>query len=569
MSKIKVRDFDKGVEINNTFYPKNYFRILVEDSGVVRISEIENDKSLYIHNWDEFEAIDVNGDPVTIASISDLEDDVLVPFFFRISSGGGTGTGDVVGTTTSGANEIVLYSDATGKKIKTSNISITTTLGVDDTTVPTSKAVLDAIITQTYTSTTIPALQSGQEVDFVIDEFNNTYRYKVLTDTSALETPYTHPAKFLRISPHRSQFELKSLYRFFVAVSGTAPTYSSITYTYDGVNYSATAAFSATVGSILIYNYDTGLQVQAIALNNAKYLHYNTDNNKLYVSTDSNTIACYSPTGTLVGSYNIDNTVTLTGMSNIERVGVLQIAVYAWDSVTSNTFVYHVTLNANGTFATTIKQTANTGNNTAYSMCKYVASNNRLYCAASAPGSVSGARNKGYYMNLDIYGGAFVNTIVKVNLTDWESGYPYQAYSDLENIGNYMYLNCNYGIIRTDLDLANEKAILIDSTSNRFIDDIYTGRIKYVPGLNKLLVARYPKNTLIRGQEPMLVYQLDISEIKGFTATVNAARNVFISEFKATNGNINYDVNLVGVDEINNHIIVATKDVHIIKFYKF
>ena len=34
-------------------------------------------------------------------------------------------------------------------------------------------------ITKTQTSATIPA---GQEIDCVIDEFDNTYRYKVLTD---------------------------------------------------------------------------------------------------------------------------------------------------------------------------------------------------------------------------------------------------------------------------------------------------------------------------------------------------------------------------------------------------
>ena len=62
----------------------------------------------------------------------------------------------------------------------------------------------------------------------------------------------------------------------------------------------------------------------------------------------------------------------------------------------------------------------------------------------------------------------------------------------------------------------------------------------------------------------MFVYQLDISELEGFTITPNAARNVYISEFKVTNGNVNYDVNLAGIDEINHHIIVATKDAHVL-----
>lgn len=292
MSKIKVRDFDKGVEINNTFYPKNYFRILVEDNGVVRISEIENDKSLYIHNWDEFEAIDVNGNPVTIASISDLEDDVLVPFFFRISSGGGTGTGDVVGTTTSGANEIVLYSDATGKKIKTSNVSIATTLGTDDTTVPTSKAVLDAIITQTYTSATIPALQAGQEVDYVIDAFNNTYRYKVLTDTSALETPYTHPAKFLRISPLPLSIDHKETY--YSGDGAASNSRSAITYLVGGVVHLAVANASTDKGGVRIYNTATQEQVANIAVNGVQYITHSAIKGKLFFVTKTTLHVCSS-----------------------------------------------------------------------------------------------------------------------------------------------------------------------------------------------------------------------------------------------------------------------------------
>ena len=56
----------------------------------------------------------------------------------------------------------------------------------------------------------------------------------------------------------------------------------------------------------------------------------------------------------------------------------------------------------------------------------------------------------------------------------------------------YLYF---YGVIRTDLDLANEKAILLGSTSNRFLDDVDAGRMK-IYGWIKLVVARYPKNAL-------------------------------------------------------------------------
>ena len=132
--------------------------------------------------------------------------------------------------------------------------------------------------------------KAGDRIKYIIDDYGNYYEYDVVTETTAGQTPYTNPELFYRVNPSRSTFELKNLYRFFVANTGNAPTYSSITYTFDGVNYSATVAFSSTAGSILIYNHDTRLQVHTIALNNAKYICYNTDNNKLYVTTNSNTM---------------------------------------------------------------------------------------------------------------------------------------------------------------------------------------------------------------------------------------------------------------------------------------
>ena len=54
--------------------------------------------------------------------------------------------------------------------------------------------------------------------------------------------------------------------------------------------------------------------------------------------------------------------------------------------------------------------------------------------------SPGGARNKGYYMEFRYIGGAFVNTIVTVNLTNWESSTPFQIYSDIENVNDYLYL---------------------------------------------------------------------------------------------------------------------------------
>lgn len=53
----------------------------------------------------------------------------------------GGGSGDVVGPVSSTNNGIVLFDSTTGKLIKDSQKSITTTLGIDDTTVPTSLAV--------------------------------------------------------------------------------------------------------------------------------------------------------------------------------------------------------------------------------------------------------------------------------------------------------------------------------------------------------------------------------------------------------------------------------------------
>jgi hypothetical protein len=54
-------------------------------------------------------------------------------------------TGDVVGPASAVDGDIVLFSTTTGKLVKDSNITIVTTLGSTDTTIPTSKAVLTAI----------------------------------------------------------------------------------------------------------------------------------------------------------------------------------------------------------------------------------------------------------------------------------------------------------------------------------------------------------------------------------------------------------------------------------------
>lgn len=291
MSSIKVVDFEKGIEINDVFYPKNNFRILVEHNGYIRIVEIETGDTIFRAMWNDFEAIDRNGDPVTITTIDDLKDNVLKAFFFRIVEAGVDGIGDVISTTTSVNGDIVLFSDATGKNVKSSNISIATTLGTDNTTLPTSLAVkntTDELRVKTYTSTNIPALKVDQEIDYVIDVLNNTYRYKVLTATSALETPYTHASKFQRVSPTQGELQVK--YSLFAGDGTGAETREAITYTVSNVTYLALVNRSSTAGGIIIYNLTvpSPTPVAVVALNGAAYITYSTAKNRFYVTTWAN-----------------------------------------------------------------------------------------------------------------------------------------------------------------------------------------------------------------------------------------------------------------------------------------
>jgi hypothetical protein len=106
----------------------------------------------------------------------------------------GSGTGDVVGPSSATNGGITLFDLTTGKLIKDSGKTIVTTLGADDTTVPTSKGVKDVTDTKIPTSylDTDGTLAANSDSKVATQKATKTYVDGKVTVTADSTTTFTN-----------------------------------------------------------------------------------------------------------------------------------------------------------------------------------------------------------------------------------------------------------------------------------------------------------------------------------------------------------------------------------------
>ena len=428
--------------------------------------------------------------------------------------------------------------------LSAANTSFNPYLDITGTNVQTAvEQVYDFYKVSVYTSATIPSLQAGQEVDYVVDEFNNTYRYKVLTDTLALETPYTHPAKFKKISPAHNVLEGKGIY--LTANALTSYTYNAVTYEVAGVKYLATTNVNATSGGIRVFNTTTRQQIASIAFNGCKYIVFNPYNNRLYASNGTTTINHYSYLGadpktltTLAVAGTTILSYTKMIVVNQGDYGTLVLATNDDGSLEGGgspgvppNITHHVwrlvlTQADNYSSGLYVKIWNRTSTNV-YDVTFETSTNTALFCFA--PSNRKALAKIVIDANLATNSPTLITTLTNNN-----------SYS-LTNYNGYAYVNGDLGIDK----------VLISTMVPASIDYfnatwIYTGinessRIEYVPSLNKIVMIRFILHPTAVIQSLGILYFLDPSNLSNFY-TYNLYDNGF-SFFS-------------GVDSVDNCIIV-------------
>ena len=213
-------------------------------------------------------------------------------------------------------------------------------------------------------------MKAKQEIDYVIDEFDNTYRYKVLTDTAALETPYTNPEKFLRISPLPLSIDHKETY---FSGDGTASnSRSAITYLVGGVVHLAVVNASTDKGGVRIYNTATQEQVANIAVNEVQYITHSEAKGKLFFVTKTTLHVCSS-----VGA----DIAALNYIVGVETPDELNIPHIITDGATTTAILMGAKVNTNENVAYYIEVEADVVSKNVISTNAY--SNAVMLCAST------------------------------------------------------------------------------------------------------------------------------------------------------------------------------------------
>lgn len=434
--------------------------------------------------------------------------------------------------------------------LSAANTSFTPYEDITGTNVQTAvEQVYDFYKVNVYDSTDIPALQAGQEVDYVIDEFNNTYRYKVLTDTSALETPYANPSKFLKISPAKNTLEGKSV--FVTAAAATSYTYNAVTYEVGGVKYLAVTNMNASSGGIRIFNTITRVQIASIAFNNCKYIVFNPYNNRLYASDGANVIKHYTYLGAdpktltalaVAGTTIVSNTKMI--VVNQGDYGTLVLGSNDDGTLEGGDITHHawrLVLTENADYSSAIYQKIwDRAVTYVQDVTFETATSTAIFCFATS--------NRKALAKVVIDANLATNSPTLITTLTNNNSY------SLTNYGGYAYVNGDLGIDKVLISTMTPGGITYFNTSI-----IYTGindssKIEYVASLNKIVMIRFMLHPTSSVLSLGTLYFIDLSNLSNFF-TYNLYENGYSF--------------LCGIDYVDNCVMVNNGTNNYVQKLKF